>query len=306
MRTVLVTTSSFGEHDNDAMAAITAADMNLVRNPFGRRLNEQEAYALFQKHDPIGVVAGVEPLTSKVLRAAPSLKAVARCGTGVDSVDLDTAAALGVRVSRTPDAPAPAVAELTLALMLAVLRRIAEADRALRRGSWKALSGGLLGTRTVGIVGYGRVGRRVAKMVSATGATVIVSDPAPAAVEMPILPLDELLTSSDVVSLHAAGGGLRIGAREFGLMKRGAILINTARGDLVEERSLVKALQNGQIAGAGLDVFENEPYSGPLIGFETVLLTPHMGSYAGETRALQEREALTNLVNDLKLAGALA
>jgi D-3-phosphoglycerate dehydrogenase len=302
---VLITTSTFGERDNDIVAALKAAEISLVYNPFGRRLNEDEACSLLSAHDPLGLVAGVEPLTERVLAAAPSLKAVARCGTGMDSVDVAAAERLGIRVSRTPDAPAAAVAELALGLMLSVLRRIAEADRVLRAGSWKALTGGLLGARTVGLVGYGRVGRRVAALVRPTGARVIACDPLVTEADVPLMPIRELLGVADIVSLHAVSGALRLGSREFGLMRKGAVLINTARGDLVEEAALVEALRSGQLAGAGIDVFEAEPYSGPLTAIDTAVLTAHMGSYAAETRAQQEREALANLLADLRTTGAL-
>ena len=305
MKTVLITTSSFGERDNEAVAALTAAKVSIVFNPLGRRLTEDEACELFSKHDPLGVVAGVEPLTDRVFAAAPSLKAVARCGTGMDSVDVVAAERHGIRVSRTPDAPAAAVAELTLGLILAVLRRIAEADRVVRSGAWKSLTGGLLGARTIGLVGYGRVGRRVAALVRPTGAKIIASDPHVPEADVPLLPLDELLRQADIVSLHCVGGSVCLGSREFALMRKGAILINTARGDLVDETALAEALNSGHLAGAGLDVFEVEPYKGPLATIETAVLTAHMGSYAAETRAEQEREALFNLVADLKAAGAL-
>ena len=306
MTTVLITTSSFGERDNEAIAALAAANVSLVFNPFGRRLTEVEARELLQKHDPVGVLAGVEPLTENVFAAAPSLKAVARCGTGMDSVDVAAAERRGIRVSRTPDAPAAAVAELTIGLIFSVLRRIAEADRGIRGAGWKALTGGLLGARTLGLVGYGRIGHRVASIVRPTGAKIVASDPYLSEADVPLLSLDELLKASDVISLHSVGGSVRLGAREFGLMRKGAILINTARGDLVEEAALVEALKSGHLAGAGLDVFEAEPYKGPLAAIDTAVLTAHMGSYAAETRAEQEREALFNLVADLKAAGALA
>lgn len=306
MTTVLITTSSFSERDNDAAAALAAANISLVVNPLGRRLTEEEARELLQKHDPVGIVAGVEPLTERVFAAAPSLRAVARCGTGMDSVDVASAERRGIRVSRTPDAPAAAVAELTIGLIFAVLRRIAEADRTVRTSGWKSLMGGLLGARTLGLVGYGRVGRRVASIVRPTGAKIIACDPHLTGADVPLVALDELLKGSDVISLHSVGGSVRLGSREFALMRKGAILINTARGDLIDETALVEALKSGHLAGAGLDVFEAEPYKGPLASIDTAVLTAHMGSYAAETRAQQEREALVNLVADLKAAGALA
>jgi D-3-phosphoglycerate dehydrogenase len=306
VKTVLVTTSSFSERDNDATAALAAAGISIVFNPFGRRLNEDEAHELFKTHNPVGIVAGVEPLTDRVFAAAPALRVVARCGTGMDSVDVTAADRRGIRVSRTPDAPAAAVAELTIGLIFAVLRRIAEADRAVRNGAWKSLTGGLLGARTLGLIGYGRVGRKVASIVRPTGAKIIACDPLLTTADVRLVSLNDLVTMSDVISLHAVGGSIRLGAADFAMMRKGAILINTARGDLVDETALVEALRSGQLAGAGLDVFETEPYHGPLATIDTAVLTAHMGSYAAETRAEQERESLVNLVADLKTAGVLA
>ncbi|CAN5541980.1 phosphoglycerate dehydrogenase [soil metagenome] len=302
---VLITTSSFAERDNADTAALLDAGIELIFNPWGRRLSEADALSFFSEHDPVGVVAGVEPLTANVLCAAPALKAIARCGTGLDSVDLKTSAARGVRVSNTPAAPGVAVAELTIGLMLSVLRQIAQADRIIRGGKWKALTGGLLGARTVGLIGYGRIGQRVGALASAFGAKIIAYDPFYRSLEAPFVSLETLLAQADIVSLHAAPGSLRLSEEHLSRMKRGAILINTARGDLVDEDALLSALQSGALGGAGLDVFTSEPYSGPLSAIDTVVLTAHMGSYAAESRSLQEREALANLVADLRLAGVI-
>lgn len=303
---VLITTSSFSYREGPAHDALKAAGVEVIYNPFKRRLNETEAQVLFAEYDPVGVVAGVEPLTERVFSGAPALKAVARCGTGMDSVDKEALKARHVRLSNTPDAPARAVAELTMGLMLGVLRRINEADRALRAGTWQALTGGLLGARTVGLVGYGRIGRRVGDLCAAFGAKVIAHDPYLAAAPVPLLSLDALLAEADIVSLHTAGGAVRLDAARFAAMKKGAIVINCARGDLIDEAALLAALESGHLAGAGLDVYDDEPYSGPLTGAPTALLTAHMGSYAAEARAMQEEEALSNLVADLRLQGVIA
>lgn len=303
---VLVTTSSFGKHDNPSSQALAEAGITFIVNPLGRRLTEDDAAALLAEHDPVGVVAGVEPLTTRVLSAAPSLRCLARCGTGMENVDLGAARARGLRVSNTPDAPAVAVSELTLGLMLACLRRIAEADRTLRAGTWKPLMGGLLGRRTVGIIGYGRIGRRVALLVEAFGARIIVHDPfANDTGDVEFVTLERLAAEADIVSLHAAGSSLLVDKTFIGRMKTGAILINTARGPLVDEAALLAALESGHLAGAGLDVFGDEPYTGPLAGHASAVLTAHMGSYASESRAMQEAEALDNLVADLRAEGIL-
>ncbi len=306
-RVVLVTTSSFGQKQAPELLALAEAGIELRYNPFGRRLTEAEALELFAGADPVGVVAGVEPLTARVLEAAPGLKAVARCGTGLDSVDLAAAERLGIKVSNTPDAPAAAVSELAMALIFAALRRVAEADRAIRAGAWKPQTGGLLAARSVGVVGLGRIGRRVASFLRPYGGRILGYDPYPGA-EVPgveMVPLDRLIAEADIITLHAPPGAVRLGAAEFAAMRKGAIVVNTARGDLIDEAALHDALSSGHLGGAGLDVFQEEPYRGPLTALETVVMTAHMGSYAAEARALQETEAARNLLEDLRRLGLL-
>lgn len=302
MTDVLWTTSSFA-----AAAALERAGLAVKANPKKRKLTEDETLALFAEVRPAGLVAGLEPLNRRVLEAARAhLKVVSRCGTGLDNVDLDAAKELGIRVYNTPDAPAPAVAELTLALMLAALRGVAESDRAVRAGRWERRVGGLLGARTVGVVGYGRVGRRVAALCRAFGCTALAYDPVPfedAAVRR--AGLAELLAESDVVTLHASGTARLLDAAALAAMKKGAVLVNTARGGLVDEAALAAALRSGALSAAGLDVFEAEPYAGPLKDLPNVVLTAHLGSAAAECRGRMELEAAENLVRGLKEAGVL-
>ena len=305
--TILITTSSFDLAACDALTRLAAAGFDILLNPHRRRLSESEARDLVGR-DVVAMIAGVEPLTRAVLSAAPRLKVISRCGTGMDSVDLDAAAALGIALRNTPEAPATAVAELTIGLILAVLRRIAEADRGIRARQWSPLMGRLLGQQTLGLVGCGRVGRRVAQLAQAFGARVLAYDPqvtqAPAGVTL--AGLDDVIAGADVLSLHLPlTPALRnfLGRERFGQMKRGAVLVNAARGGLVDEAALCEALQSGQLAGAALDCFADEPYDGPLAGLPTVVLTAHMGSYATEARALMEREAADNLLEAMVKQG---
>jgi D-3-phosphoglycerate dehydrogenase / 2-oxoglutarate reductase len=309
---VLVTTSSFSQDDATPRQALVSAGLTVFENPFKRKLTESEVSHLLDQHKPVGLLAGVEPLTAKVLEGAKDhLKAVSRCGVGLESVDLEAARRLGIEVLSTPDAPAPAVAELAIALMLSVLRRVSEADRALRAGSWKALQGRLLGDKTVGIVGLGRIGVRVAAICRAFGCRVVACDErrdiaAPEGVSW--RDLDTLLAESDVITLHVpllpATRGM-LGQERLMRMKKGAVLINVSRGGLVSEPALVDALTSGHLGGAGLDVFEKEPYSGPLTKLDNVVLTAHMGSAAKECRVRMETEAAENLVAGLRRSGVL-
>jgi len=292
MKLILATTSSFS-----VGAALEAAGYRVETNPFKRKLTEQEVLDLVVKHKPVGLFAGVEPLTRRVLEAGlPSLRVVSRCGVGLDTVDLAAAEQLGIAVYNTPDAPSPAVAELTLALMLAVLRKVPQADASLRAGKWQALQGRLLAGKTVGVVGMGRIGARVAELCRAFGCRVLACDPRPG---FDGVPLPRLLAEADVVTLHLPLlAQTRHGIDPFA-MKKGAVLINCSRGGLVDEAALEKALREGHLAGAGLDVFEQEPYAGPLRELPQVVMTCHMGSAAEECRARMEREAADNLISHL-------
>jgi D-3-phosphoglycerate dehydrogenase len=306
MARILITTSSFDVTTSPALAEIAAAGHQIVLNPFGRKLTEDEAVSLLAD-GVVGMVAGVEPLTRRVIEAARDLKVLARCGIGMDNVDMAAAAERGITVSNTPDGPSAAVAELTVGLMLDLLRHISANDRAIRAGQWDRPMGRLLGARVVGLVGCGRIGRRVAALVAAFGARVVGCDPlvdSAAGIEM--MGFDEVLATADVVSLHLPydrAVGCVMGAGQLGRMRKGAVLVNTARGGLVDEAALAAALESGALGGAAIDAFEAEPYSGPLAGLPTMVLSSHVGSYARETRQAQEAEAAANLLAGLRIAG---
>ncbi|HLJ06805.1 MAG TPA: 2-hydroxyacid dehydrogenase [Acetobacteraceae bacterium] len=228
----------------------------------------------------------LERCTAEMIAAASRLRLIQKIGVGVNTIDLDAAKARGIPVCNLPGTNARAVAELTLALMFAVLRRVPRFDAAMRRGEWSdtALQDGIgeLGGRTVGLVGYGAIPQLLAPVLVALGCRVIYTARAPraeAAGEW--RSLDALVAEADIVSLHlplvAETEGL-IGARALARMKPGGILINTARGGLVDQRALTEALESGHLSGAGLDVFQNEPHdaSEALFQLPNVVLTPHV------------------------------
>lgn len=305
---ILISTSSFARFDPAPLERLRACGCIAVLNPHGRRLRPEETAALLD--GAAGVVAGTEAYSADLLAATPGLRVISRVGVGVDAIDLGAAARLGIAVRTTPEAPTEAVAELTLGLMLALARRIAEADRALRGGKWSPLAGRLLEGRRLGLIGLGRIGRRVAELCAPLRMEIAASDPAPDAAfarrhGVGIVPLDTLLADADVVSLHAPltpETRHLLSAERLARMRRGALLINTARGGLVDEEALAEALAAGALGGAALDVFEDEPYAGPLRGAERVLLTSHMGSATEETRIAMEREAVENLLEALGLS----
>ncbi len=243
---------------------------------------------------------------AELLAALPELRTIAILGTGTDNVDLDAATKHGVVVTNTPGASTVSVAELTFALMLAAARHVASADRAVRAGSWRHVEGVELRGKTLGIVGLGAIGQEVASMARAFGMKVVAwsltPDPERARrVGATLVGLEELLSVSDVVSLHLRASAKTagfIGAGELATMKPGAILVNTARGALVDEKSLVEALTSGQLGAAGLDAFVQEPLpaDSPLVRLENVVLSPHTGWVTAEASSRLRRMPVDNLI----------
>lgn len=299
---VLISTSSFNLANFAQLENLKTAGVEVKLNPFEARLTEDQVIELLGTNT-IGLIAGLEPLTKNVLQSAKSLKVIARVGTGLDSVDLAAAKQLGISVLNTPDAPTKAVAELTVAHILGLLRHLSKADRQIRSGVWKGLMGSLLETKTVGLVGFGRIGKRVATLLSAFGASVIISDTQVKASDFQNIDLDELCAKADVLSLHLPYNESThhiINEKRINLMKKGSYIVNISRGGLIDETMLLSALKSGHIAGAALDCFEQEPYEGELRNLENVQITAHMGSYARETRDSMEQEASNLLVNALR------
>jgi len=241
------------------------------------------------------VVRSQVRVDAALIAAALHLRVIGRAGVGTDNIDGSAAAAREITVVNALSGNTIAAAEHTMALLLGIARNIAPADRSMRDGAWerKALQGFELSGKSIGIVGFGRVGRAVATRAAAFGMIALAHDPVVGAAEITAagvtpLTLNELLARADVVTLHAPaarGAAPLIGAREIALMRRNAVLINVARGALVEEAALAAALASGVIAGAAIDVFTSEPPVGsPLLSAPHTLLTPHLGASTAEAQ----------------------
>jgi len=301
MPRVFISTSSFAEHDALPLELLNDAGMYVQVNPYGRKLTPDECLTLYKDID--GLIAGTEVLTAEVLKSARNLKVISRCGVGMDNIDLEMAGKQGIQIFNTPDGPTVAVAELTVGLMLALLRHVPRGDRDIRGGKWQKRMGNLLRGKKVGIIGFGRIGQKVAELVLGLGAQVVYCDPAINRTDYTPMSLDELLSQADIVSLHLSGGAKDtplLGDRELRRMKQGSRLINCARGGVVDEEVLCQVLQEGWLSGAAMDVFEQEPYAGSLAKLDNVILTPHIGSYAIESRVDMEVQAARNLIEGLK------
>jgi glyoxylate reductase len=256
-----------------------------------------------------------DKVDAEVMDASPSLAIVANIAVGYDNVDLAAAQARGIVVTNTPDVLTDATAEFTWALILGVARRLVEADRAVRSGAWKGWAlDYMLGTelrgKQLGILGAGRIGRAVAAKAPAFGMhAAFAHHPSASALGLKTMSFDELLVSSDVISLHAPltpATRHLIDKRAFARMKRSALLVNTGRGSIIDEAALAWALHERLIAGAALDVYEDEPRVHPdLLKFDNVLLAPHIGSATRETRTAMAELAVRNVVAVLSGADPL-
>lgn len=294
MKKILIAPSSFGAVDNAPLERLQQTGAQIIQNPYKRKLTKEELYSLLP--GVVGLIAGLEPLTRDVLERS-QLKVISRCGVGLSNVDLEAAAKLGIVVRSTPDAPTTAVAELTVGAMLMLLRMVGWMDRDFHGGQWNKKIGVQLEGKTVVIVGFGRIGQKVASLLAPFEVKPIAVDPFRSNCgRVPVLPLHEALPMADLVTLHCSGEACILGEKEFRLLKRGAFVLNAARGGLIDERALLESLNDGRIAGAWLDAFDEEPYRGPLTSYPQVILTPHVGSYTQECRRRMELEAVNNLL----------
>jgi len=306
MAKVLITTVPFADRNRLPLELLESAGIAYTINPLGRRLKEHELADMIQDADV--VVAGTEPITEGVMARATRLKLISRVGIGLDSVDLLAARRRGIAVSFTPDAPAPAVAELAFGLMLSLLRSVQLANLEIHAGKWQRHMGRRLAEVTVGIIGTGRIGARVLRRIPAFGTPrVLVNDLKPDLKLVPELKLewvskDDIYRNADLISLHlplTAYTRNMIRREQLLLMKPDVLLINTSRGGIINERDLAEVMHAGHIAGAAIDVFEQEPYTGELAGIERCLLTAHMGSMSVDCRARMEIEATEEAVRFL-------
>ena len=301
MAVILVTSRSFGDGDLDVHARAAEAGHTIVRGPAHHPLD-----------DLAGVlptvdawIAGTGPITTEHLDLAPRLAVIARYGVGVEAVDL--AAATGIVVSNTPGANAEAVADHTVGLALAALRSTVDGDRRVRSGDWTVRRGRELGASTVGIVGFGRIGRGVARRLQGFGSDVLATDPFVPAEDVrragaEPATLDEIFAKADVITLHAPGGQVIVDEERIARLRRGAVIVNCARPDLVDEPALAAALADGRVGAYAADVLTGDTagHDSPLLDAalaDRVVITPHL--------AAQTTQAVDNM-GAMALESALA
>ena len=301
---IAITTSSFGKYDSRVLNPLEEKNFEYLLNPYGRKLSAEEVVEVAKGAG--GMIAGTEPLNEWVFDRLPLLKVISRCGVGMDNVDLLAAEKQGIKVFITPCGPTLPVAELTVALILDLLRKVPRMDRELRAGTWKKRMGNLLHGKRIGIVGFGRIGQKVAELLLTFGVEINYCDICTVSCSLSCYPqeFDALFAWSDIITLHVSAQTENepiITGRQIQQMKKGAWLVNMARGGIVDEDALYAALKEGHLAGAAVDVFEKEPYNGPLSQLDNVIITPHIGSYALESRVVMEAKSVENMLRGLDL-----
>lgn len=300
MKKVAITTTTFGQGSEEPVALLKDRGFQITMNSLGRKLKKEDVLDICK--GAAGIIAGTEIFDEEVLKGLPGLKVISRCGAGLDNIDTRAAERFKIKIYNTPDAATSSVAELTVGLIIALLRRIVLMDGAVKGGVWKKITGNLFCGKKAGIVGFGRIGSRVAQLLKGFNCEIRYADPQKddGVCGFKKMPLDELLAWADIVSVHASFAGEIIGSSEIQLMKKGAYLLNLSRGKAVNHDALYQALKSGYLSAAAIDVFEEEPYTGPLRGLDNVILTPHAGSYAREARMDMELQAVKNLIKGLE------
>lgn len=300
-KTVYVALSEFCRNDDRPREILEEAGFEIRENRLGQRIRREEMYEML--HDVDAVLAGVEPYDGELLARLPRLRCISRCGVGTDAIDLEAARRCEVAILTTDEEVVAPVAQMTVAMILALARNLTLHCTDMRAGQWRKREGYLLSEWTIGLVGFGRIGRAVERYLRAFDAKVIVTDPNAVASEIPpgvqMCDLASLLGQVDLVSLHAANHreeGPIIGRSEIRAMKPGSRLVNTARGYLVDEMALFDALESGHLSGAAVDVFDAEPYEGPLAKLPQVICTPHVASLTRSSRVAMEIRCARNVV----------
>ncbi len=304
---ILITTVPFAQRNHLPIELLKGLEVDFLINPLNKKLKEEELAEMV--HDIDIIIAGTEPITDFVMSRAPKLKFISRVGIGLDSVDLLAAKKRGIKVSYTPDAPAPAVAELTIGLMITLLRSVHLANLEMHKGNWDRHFGKRIANSTIGVIGLGRIGTRVLTRLAVFGTPrLLVNDINPnpeldRKYKLEWVDKETIYKEADIISLHLPLTKFTknmVTKDELEMMKVDASIINTSRGGIINEMDLYNVMKKNHLSGAALDVFENEPYIGPLREIDRCLLTSHMGSMSIDCRTRMEVESTEEVVRFIK------
>jgi phosphoglycerate dehydrogenase-like enzyme len=307
MKKILITPRSLTKDGDPSLELLTRQGFELVFSKPGKMPQTAELIRLLP--GCVGYLAGVEPILADVLETALDLKVISRNGTGIDNIDIQAARRLEIEIMRAEGANARGVAELTLGVILGLIRSIPFSDAGIKRGSWQRRKGLELQGRTLGLIGCGKIGQLVARLALAFGMDLLAYDAFPDQRFNPgpgfrFTSLAEVLANSDIITFHCpeqADGRAILDSERMRRLKPGVVIVNTARASLINETAILKALQEGRVAGLALDVYDCEPPApSALLSDERVIATPHIGGYTSESVSRATLAAVENLLNFFK------
>ena len=303
---IFISTTSFAKFSNKSIELLKNNGISFKLNKKGRKLNEKEIKVSLKNCD--GVIAGTEKYSKDVIDSLPNLKIISRVGIGVDNIDLEAVTKKKISIFKSQTSPSRSVAELALGLLIDCSRQITYQDSCLKKKKWNKRVGNIISGKKLGVIGLGNIGKEFVKLTKGFDLDYYAYDKKKdqnfsKKHNVKYISLKKLFKVCDIVSIHLSyskNNNNIIDRKYFSIAKKNLILINTSRGEVINEIDLIHALNKDQLSAIGLDVYNNEPYSGDLIKFQNAILTPHIGSYSKEIRSAMEYEATLNLVKFFK------
>lgn len=298
---VAIIASSFARYDKKPLELLSQAGVEYILNDQGHPFTDEELIQIID--GCAGIIVSSEPLSKKILETNPRLRTIACCGKNLDNIDLEYAQEKNIIIYNPPKGYAIAVAEFTVGLILSLIRQIPYQDREVRSGVWHKRIGNLLHGKRIGIIGLGQIGKVVAERLLPFGVDIAYNDPKVFTTTFQKFDLDKLIDWSNIITIHCSKPEKNTPILDLGrlsLMQPGSYIINVARGGLIDEKALCGLLTAGHLAGAALDVFGKEPYDGLLKNINNVILTPHIGAYAKESKIIMETDAVNSVIDTLK------
>ena len=312
MYKVFASISSFSENSSIPKQLCIENNIELIENKYKKKLNEENILSMSKNCH--GIIAGTEKISKKVIEGNDKLKVISRVGIGLDNIGLIAAKKNNVKVKNTPDIPSPYLAEMTVGVIISMLRKIHVSNLHMHQGNWFRAYGKSITDSVIGVVGYGRIGQAlVKKLQSLEPKEIIIHDILKSEVDssknINFVNYDDILHNSDVISFHVPLNNNTknlLCSSSMAKMKPGSIVVNNSRGGIINENDLYDALKDGHISGAALDVYENEPYNGKLIQLDNCLLTSHIGSMSIECRNEMEIQAVNNIIRTLNIGSKIS
>ncbi len=295
IKKIIVGSSNFGKYSSHSIKLLEEKGYKLIINRNSKPFNGLELLKLVKDKDVIGSLAGLEVYTKDILENS-NIKVISRLGSGLTNIDLKTAKQLNIKIYSTPTAPVNSVAELTVSMMISLMRNTITLNNDLKKGNWNKLFGNNLFNKNILIIGYGNIGKKVKKILEVFDVNVLIYDPY---LNKGNNDLITYLKIADVITIHVNTEEQILGKPEIETMKNNAIILNASRGKNICEKSLIDHLRKNKDIKVWLDVFKDEPYEGKLLSFNNVFVTPHIASLTYETRLMIEKEAINNLMKTI-------